>query len=213
MSFQFPWGSARLDDLWDLLSLGVAMSGLVMRAMIVGYVPSGTSGRNIVRMKAEHLNTTGLYSVMRHPIYVANFLIFMGVTMFFHQWAVTLIAAFAYWMYYERIMMAEEAFLHRKFGVEFELWAAKTRAVFPKLRNWQRPNLSFSILTVMRREHATFFAIVAVMTLLELIAHLLVEHRFHFELGWMLIFFPSLAIYLGLRTMKNHTRWLHVEGR
>src|SRR5262249_5807874 len=148
---------------------------------------------------AEHLNTTGLYSLMRHPIYVANFLVFMGVTLFFHEWAITLIAVLVYWMYYERIMLAEESFLRKTFGQEFDEWASRTNAVFPRWRNWRRPDLPFSFLTVLRREYSTFFAIIAVMTSLELAAHFRVEHRFRFEFGWMIMFFTGLAIYLLLR--------------
>lgn len=212
-SFRYPWGSQVLDQVWDMVCLGVALSGLVLRALIVGYVPSGTSGRNIERMKAEHLNTTGMYSLMRHPIYVANFLIFMGVTLFFHQWAITLIAALVYWMYYELIMMAEESFLHEKFGRQFEEWAASTRAVFPRWRSWRWPDMKFSYRTVVRREYTTLFAIIAVMTVLEVLSHWLIERDFHFNITWMLIFFIGLALYLTLRTVKHRTRWLHVDGR
>lgn len=213
VSFHYPFGSHPLDEMWEVLCLAVAFAGLGIRALTVGFVPSGTSGRNIARMKAERLNTTGIYSLMRHPLYVGNFIIFMGITLFFRQWYVTAIAALVYWMYYERIMLAEEDYLRDRFGAEFDAWAARTGTVFPRWRSWRRPDLPFSFRTVLRREYTTFFAIVATLTALELIEHLITEHRFQFDAMWIAIFFPTLAIYLILSALKHRTRLLHVVGR
>ncbi len=51
---------------------------------------------------------------------------FLGVMLFAHTWWLALIYILAFWLYYERIMFAEEAFLRKKFGDEYLTWANST---------------------------------------------------------------------------------------
>ena len=41
-----------------------------------------------------------------------------------------------YWVYYERIMYAEEQFLRRKFGTVYTDWAAHTPAFIPSFKHF-----------------------------------------------------------------------------
>src|ERR1051326_1589927 len=54
------------DDVWDYFCLGVSFVGLFVRAMTIGFVPRQTSGRNTTELVADQLNTTGMYSIVRH---------------------------------------------------------------------------------------------------------------------------------------------------
>ena len=62
------------------------------------------------------LNTSGLYSVVRHPLYLGNYLMWLGVALFSRTWWAPVIVSLVFWLYYERIMFAEEEFLRRQFG-------------------------------------------------------------------------------------------------
>src|SRR5690606_23492978 len=54
--------------------LVVSLIGLAIRIYTVGYTPRNTSGRNTAQGQlAETLNTTGIYSIVRHPLYLGNF--------------------------------------------------------------------------------------------------------------------------------------------
>ncbi len=119
-NFSYLGESETIDHLWELFCVAVAASGLSLRALTVGYVPSHTSGRNTKQQKAHTLNTTGMYSIVSHPLYLGNFLIWLGVALFAHTWWFVLIVILAFWIYYERIMFAEEEFLRTRFGAEFE---------------------------------------------------------------------------------------------
>ena len=55
---------------WEALCAGLALTGLALRVATVGFAPKDTSQRNTGRPQAEALNTTGLYSVVRHPLYL-----------------------------------------------------------------------------------------------------------------------------------------------
>ena len=109
--FERPWGRHDLQEYWEVFCIAVTLSGLVVRAMVAGFVPGRTSGRNTKQQVADSLNTTGIYSVCRHPLYLGNFLVALGWALFFHAGWLIAFYCMAFWLYYERIMMTEEAFL------------------------------------------------------------------------------------------------------
>ena len=79
-------GRTTLGVGWEPLCVALALGGLAWRAVTVGYVPKDTSQRNSARPQAEALNTTGLYSVVRHPLYFGNYLMWFGVALFSRAW-------------------------------------------------------------------------------------------------------------------------------
>lgn len=119
------------------LSLSVALLGLVVRCATVAFAPDGTSSRDTRALRAPLLNTTGPYSVVRHPLYLGAGLIWVGIAMSLGVWWLVVIVAMAYWLYAERLMLAEEQFLADTFGDTFLTWAARTHAVVPRPGNWQ----------------------------------------------------------------------------
>ncbi|MBI5893053.1 MAG: DUF1295 domain-containing protein [Deltaproteobacteria bacterium] len=202
-----------VDDIYETFCLAVSFSGLIIRCLVIGYIPEGTSGRNTKNQKAETLNTTGIYSIVRHPLYLGNFIIFLGIILFPQVWWFILIAILAFWLYYERIIFAEEEFLLKKFGHMYLEWAKKTPAFFPNIKNWQQPNLPFSFKNVLKREYSAFFGIIASLTFLEVAGDLFVEGKLDFDLPWEILFAIGLMTYLTLRTLKKKTELLNVVGR
>jgi protein-S-isoprenylcysteine O-methyltransferase Ste14 len=205
--------SYSLDQSWEVFCLAVSLFGLLIRALTVGYVPRGTSGRNTVRQRAETLNATGMYSIVRHPLYVGNYVMWLGVSMFARLWWFSLIVTLIFWLYYERIMFAEEMFLKNKFGDTFSKWAETTPCFIPNLKGWKSPDLAFSWKTVLKREFSTVFSIVAIFMVLEVIEDLFIRGKLVFDLMWMILFAASLMFYLTLLILKKKTRLLDVEGR
>jgi protein-S-isoprenylcysteine O-methyltransferase Ste14 len=195
------------------ISMTISFSGLLIRCLTVGYAPQGTSGRNTKEQKADLLNTKGMYSVVRNPLYLGNFLIALGIALFIGVWWLVLIFVLAFWLYYERIIFAEEEFLRRKFDPQFSLWAEVTPAFLPRPRKWRRPDLPFSLRTVLKREYTGFFVIAASFTFLEATVNLLAGGKLDMGLEWAMFFISGLATYLTLRTLKKKTRLLDVEGR
>ena len=201
-----------LEQSWALFCLALSFCGLGVRVFTIGYTPYGTSGRNTHEQVAEEVNTSGIYSLVRHPLYLGNFLIWLGVSMFFMTWWLPVMFTLIYWIYYERIMIAEEEFLRRKFGDAYVQWANKTPAFIPNPKLWQRSTLPFSLRNVLKREYSGFFGIIAVFFVLEVAVQLVIEHE-PIPLHWFVIFLSGLAVYFTLRTLKRKTTLLHVEGR
>ena len=201
------------EDLWQGFCLVLSLLGLVIRCLVIGYVPGGTSGRDTKKQKADMLNTTGMYSILRHPLYLGNFFIFLGIVLSIQVWWFALLSMLSFWFYYEKIIFAEEEFLRRKFGGEYLKWAKKTPAFLPKFKHWQTPNLAFSFKTVFRKEHSAFFVITTSFSLLDITQDSFMENKLKLDLGWLIVFVCGLAIYLTLLTLKRKTKILNVEGR
>ena len=199
---------------WEAFCFVFSLVGFSVRCLTVAFVPSGTSGRNTKEQIATVLNTTGIYSVVRHPLYLGNLMIILGLLMFIRVWWFTAIGATLFWFYYERIVFAEEEFLRRKFGEAYMEWSEKTPAFLPRLANWNRPDLTFSLRKVLKREYSGFFALIASFTSLNVLRELLVNTQ-HPQIGsgWVVLFLFGLIVYLTLRTLKKKTTILDVPGR
>ena len=206
------WGDT-VGDTWETVSFIIVFLGLAMRCLVAGYVPRGTSGRNTRTQAAETLNTTGIYSITRNPLYLGNFLIVVGITLFLQVWWLALIIWAAFWIYYERIIFTEEEFLRTKFGQEFLSWAEKTPIIWPRFRGWKSPSMAFSFRTVLRREFSTYMAIAATLFFLELAGTIMEENKFAVTLSWQIFFGASLVFYGVLVFLKKKTHLLDVPGR
>jgi protein-S-isoprenylcysteine O-methyltransferase Ste14 len=211
--FKYLGQSHRINEAWQMFCMWISFAGLAVRILIVGRAPLGTSGRNTREQVANSLTTTGIYSVVRHPLYLGNFLIMCGFSMVLHIWWLPLLTACVYALYYERIMLTEEAFLRERFGKSFEDWAAVTPAFIPKLTGFRPSPVPFCWRTVLQREYNGFFLIVTVSFLLDLFGDSLVEGRIKLSPAWFGAFLAAFAITAALRTIKKRTRLLHVEGR
>ena len=64
------------------INLAVFLSslGFFIRFYTIGTTPKGTSGRNTKNQVADELNSSGIYSILRHPLYFGNFLIWLGIS-------------------------------------------------------------------------------------------------------------------------------------
>jgi protein-S-isoprenylcysteine O-methyltransferase Ste14 len=198
---------------WEYFCLGISFLGLFVRVKTVGHTPFHTSGRNTKRQVADVLNTTGMYSIVRHPLYLGNFLIGLGIASVRLVWWLPVIYCLSFWLYYERIMFTEEAFLRAKFGDTYLQWAEKTPAFWPRLRQWRKPLLPFSWLNVLRREYSGLMVIILCHAGQEFFELLIKDHRIVWEVFWATLLFGGLATYFSLRWLNRKTTLLDVPGR
>jgi protein-S-isoprenylcysteine O-methyltransferase Ste14 len=210
--FSYLRGEHSLDLLWEGISFAVSAFGEAIRVFTVGYTPKGTSSGTTRKPKASTLNTTGMYSVVRNPLYLGNLFIWIGVSMCTRSLFFVIAIILLFLLYYGLIILAEEKVLREKFGDTFDKWAQKTPPLFPRFRNWQKTPLPFSLKAVLKREYSTFFAIIAAFTCLEIGGDLLYSGKLEFDPVWVSIFLAGLCIYVVLRTFKKKGL-LDVEGR
>lgn len=201
------------DRTLQLVCLGVGALGMLVRLLVAGHVPKRTSGRNTSKGQvADSLNTTGLYATVRHPLYLGNLLLWLacggvvGVA-----WLVA-VMGLLFWIYYERIMLAEEAFLRGQFGETFETWAARTPAFVPHPWRWSSPELGFCARTALKREYHSAYAFVVIFVVLAHVPLLIPLRRFRPD-PWLLgLLAVATALWVLVRIARKRGR-LSVKGR
>jgi len=213
VGYQYPFGTHVADLIWEGFCLTVGLFGVVIRCLVIGYAPVGTSGRNTKSQIADTLNTKGMYSLVRNPLYLGNFFIWAVPILFLCTWWLPVICLLAFILYYERIIVTEEAFLSQKFGDDYVQWTSRTPAFFPKHFRWQQPDLPFSWKHVVRREYHGLFGLIAVMTVLEFVSDFFVHRTIVIDSVWVAIFTVGAIFYLVVRFLVKYTGILHVEGR
>ena len=211
--YEYPGHDEEWDHIWEAVCVIVSFMGLAIRVITIGHTPKGTSGRNTKKQIADQLNTSGAYSVVRNPLYLGNFFMGLGVALFAHLWWLTLIYILVFWLYYERIIFAEEAYLRDKFGKEYLDWADSTPAFIPNFKRYCKADLPFSWKNVLKREYNGFFAVIVMMFFFETVGEFFAEGEFDFDLGWILLLGASFLIWLILRSLKKYTDLLNVKGR
>ena len=213
LEFEYLFKDQTFEYCWLLACLLISLAGETIRIMTVGFVPRGTSGRNTTSQRANELNTTGIYSVVRHPLYLGNFLIIMGIVVAIHSLWLTLLVCLLYWLYYERIMLAEESFLEDTFGNDFTEWSRRTPAIIPQPNLWKRATLQFSMRTVLRREYNTIFAIFLLFTIIAVTGESMFSQKLVIPPAWLALLLAALFFYLVIWAMKHFSNVLRVEGR
>ena len=166
-----------LDEIFLFVSLFFISLGHFIRARTIGRRSIQTSGRNRSHQVAKVLTKTGWYSLLRHPLYFGNYLIWLGLAIFLSNFWFVIILSLLFWMYYERIMFAEEVFLEAKFGGEFTVWASKTPSFFPSIKNYKPNDFPFSWRVVIKNEYpgiissATSFLFILILKRIVLLGH------------------------------------------
>ncbi|MFB6306507.1 MAG: isoprenylcysteine carboxylmethyltransferase family protein [Flavobacteriales bacterium] len=197
-----------LQNILFWLSIAISICGFIIRSIVIALTPKGTSGGNRKKQVAESLNTTGIYSIVRHPLYLCNFLIWAGITLFLMNIWFFVIVCLLFWLYYERIMYTEEQFLEQKFGNKFNEWCKTVPAFFPNLRLYKADNETFSVKRVLKREYSTLLSTIAAFVYVGLIKDMIHLTPFHFKWPYLYLVLTAICIALILRTIKHHTRLL-----
>jgi protein-S-isoprenylcysteine O-methyltransferase Ste14 len=208
------WLSTDLEVLLTIIAVIISTFGFFIRAYAIGTTPKGTSGRNTKEGQvAESLNSTGIYSVLRHPLYVGNYFMWIGIALFTFNFSFVLIVSLAFWLYYERIMFAEERFLEKKFGNIYMDWSLSTHAFIPSFKNYTVNVIPFSFKSVLRREYSGVLATVLGFVFIDHIRYYAYHGIYNIERLSTAIFALALLVALVLRSIKHYTNLLQEQGR
>ncbi len=183
------------EGAYEWFCVAVGLIGLGIRAWTIGYAPAGTSGRNTKEQIADRLNTEGPYSVVRHPLYLGNFFMWMAVAFWIGHLYFFIITVLVFWLYYERIMVAEEAFLRERFGQQFYQWAKSTPAFFPRSLRIQSSPFSFQWRKVIYQESNGLAALFLLFALLDGIGAQ-IQHPLHPHPNNLLYYLTALSMLL-----------------
>lgn len=200
---------------WIFLGICAAFSfaGQVIRAIAIGTSNKNTSGRNTKEQVAEALNTKGIYSTVRHPLYLGNYFMLIGIVMYtFNIWFI-LSVSLLFWLYYERIMFAEERFLERKFGDDYVNWSLKVPPFWPSFKNYEKSSIPFSLKTILRREYSGVTATILGFVFVDFLRGSFDAKEVQFTDMQMYVAIGALMISVLFRSLKHYTKLLYEADR
>lgn len=201
-----PFDSKVSERVWEVAAVLVSLAGLAVRIVAVATAPSGTSERSTRNPRAAVLRTTGLYSIVRHPLYLANILMVLGLALFPAVWYLPIIVLLVSVLYYERIAAREEAFLDDQFGATFRTWASEVPAMMPSLRGRRASSEPFSWKKVIRSEFHGLMVIATGAFVLDLTQESLVAGRVSVDPVWGRVFSGCAAFFVVMVVLKKATR-------
>ncbi|NQY11914.1 MAG: DUF1295 domain-containing protein [Flavobacteriales bacterium] len=186
-------------------AIAVCFLGFFVRGYTIGSASNHTSGRNREKQVADALNVTGIYSAVRHPLYLGNYFIWIGIVIYIANIYFFLVVSLMYWIYYERIMFAEERFLERKFKDDYLNWSMGVPAFVPSFKNWVKNEHGVSWKASLRREYSGFLSTVFSFLFIDLLRDSFVAEEFVLTERAMIIFGAATAFTLTLKMLKKYT--------
>ena len=205
--------SEQIQSYFLYIAITLSAIGFLVRFYTIGTTPQGTSGRNTKEQVATVLNSTGMYSMLRHPLYLGNYLIWLGIAVATFNIFFIGIMSLLFWLYYERIMFAEERFLERKFGDVYLNWSNNLPAFIPSALNFKKSETPFSIITVLRREYAGILAGIIGFTFIEGFRNYFTTKMWVISTFSLQFLISTIILVFILRTLKHYTNVLKEKGR
>ena len=199
--------------IWNLFSFLFLFTGLLIRFYTVGTTPKGTSGRNRDRQIADTLNTTGIYSILRNPLYLGNYFIWIGIAVFTYNIYFIVFTSCFFWIFYKFIIFSEEQFLSKKFGSIYLMWYEKTPSFIPKFNQYKKSDIRFSFKTILRREYPGFLSISIGLAYVDFVRLSIEYNNIKISFNVLMFFLITLIISIILKFMKKHTGILKEENR
>jgi protein-S-isoprenylcysteine O-methyltransferase Ste14 len=158
-SVPHPFLGQRALDRWgDGVGIALALAGQVLRVLVIGLAYIKRGGRN-KRIAAERLVVDGIFAHARHPLYVGNFLLLLGLmTIWSSPLGYAMVAVLGIGLF--SMATAEEAFLRGKFGAAYEAYCARVPRFVPRLAGLgdTLAEFQFDWKRVVRKEYGTTFS-------------------------------------------------------
>ena len=204
----YPFGTEAADLVWEICCVSLSLAGMALRIWTVGVAAHGTSGRNTRKQKAETLNTTGPYSLIRHPLYLANGIIVMGLALFPHTWLLPPAVAALTLVYYTLIAWREEDFLRARFGLGWEEWAERVPRLWPRFAHFVPAARPWRWREALRREYHGLTLVLILPLVLDVAEDLHETGTFDLDEVWTVVACAGVVFYLTVRLLAKRTRLL-----
>ncbi|MEN8222523.1 MAG: isoprenylcysteine carboxylmethyltransferase family protein [Acidobacteriota bacterium] len=178
-----------MDNILTAIGLLVLIFGEYIRILSVGYSFSGTSGRENF-LRADNLNVSGIYSIVRNPLYIGNLLIYTGLLIVYSNFYALLFFDLLLILQYFFIIRAEESYLEKTYGEEYKKYKNSVYSIFPLFSNYIKPENKFNPLKVLLKENDSVFNALVIFGLIILYKGYIMSGK--------IVYWKSYAVYFGL---------------
>ena len=194
-----------------IIGLTVTIAGQLIRGATIGlaYIIRGGKDKKVY---AEKLVTDGIFKHSRNPLYVGNVLMLAGVGILSNSLIYVAIFIPLFLFIYQAIILAEENFLRKKFGAEFDAYCARVSRWminFKGIRNTFK-EMHFNAKRWILKEYNTQFVWLVGIALILLLKYPQLtdyDNQTRYTLLPIIIVMLGL-IYLYVRYMKKSEKWV-----
>jgi protein-S-isoprenylcysteine O-methyltransferase Ste14 len=186
----------------NLFGLALSLLGEVVRIISVGFSFYGTSGRESY-LKAENLNTSGIYSIVRNPLYVGNFLIFMGLLIVFSNGFAMMAFAVFLWVQIYFIILVEEEFLKKNFGDRYDRYCSQVNRIIPNFKDYVKNKNPFRLKKAIFKESDSVFNMLMMFILILLYKEKVFKKNVEYLNYYIIIGSCLIVIYLTVKIVKK----------
>ena len=124
--------------------------------------------------------------------------LFTGVIWFF------ILFVFIFWLYYERIICAEEVFLREKFGNNYLNWAEKTPIFIPNKLSYDHPIMTFNWKKIIIKEKTGLLMLFLVFFGFQLFSGFVITNFLVVEFNFIThVTIFSFVFYIIVKTMQS----------
>ena len=211
IAYAWPFDSLEFHETWEIRCLLLSCVGLAVRMLAAGQaVGSPYEGES--PRSAPSLTTDGIFSIVRHPRYLGDYCIGLGVVLIPFVWWLPVAYSLAFYFYYQRIIAVDELQLSRKFDKRFEQWAAVTPALIPRLSQWRPASNPLSLRAALKGEYSALLLVIVLHSSVEWLEHLILDRRVMLEMFWIILALAGLIAYVLIRYLVKHTSVLNVQA-
>lgn len=192
-----------LGDGWEIFCLAIALAGLLIRVVAVGFAEDSATRR----AGDFRLPSTGLHSIVRYPLYLGTYISLLGLSLLPGELWFVLATNVVFFIWYGRLVQQTEVALENRFGENYRRWAARIPMFVPNPALWVAPRGAFSMTDVLRRERNDFYFVIAGFVGLELACDILGERQ-PFEqwaredAHWAFLLLLGTLLYIAFRLLK-----------
>jgi protein-S-isoprenylcysteine O-methyltransferase Ste14 len=161
-------GSSSTDALLDAVGIAVALSGQLLRALVIGFAYVRRGGKD-KQIYAESLQQEGFFAHCRNPLYVGNFLALVGFCIIHNSPLCYLVGIPFFAFAYMAIIAGEERYLGGSFGAAYVDYCRRVPRVVPSFQGLSRTleGMQFDWKRLIRKEYgSTYAGICAVLVLI-----------------------------------------------
>ena len=195
-----------------LITVLFVFSGHLIRALVVGTRGIHTSGKNRDQQVAHQLNNKGIYSRVRHPLYLGNLIIWLGVFVWLGNLWFLLMGVVFFVLLYFPIIRIENDFLADKFGEKYHEWSIKTPLFLPNPLLYKRSKNPFSFKMVWKNEYPGIVSSLSSLWFISFMRLMFSEQKVTISTP-LLVFAFCIALFgFGSRYLKHTTNFFPKLG-
>ena len=200
------FGSEALEGVEDFVGIVMALVGLVMRGVVIGYAYIKRGGLN-KQVYADKLVTEGLFSICRNPLYFGNMLIYSGIFLMHGNFLITLTGIAIFYFIYICIIATEENYLRNKFGADYETYCANTPRWIPQFSKFKEAitDMEFDFKKAILKDYSTIFNTIITLALIQQYEYIAMEGSVSWSDEFLIlaIIGASIAAMIGIRKYKK----------